>query len=65
VHQTLCSENICRVESRDGRPLYYDDDHLSFAGGRAIVPALELIFQGRARPEVGSLASLKFLTQNQ
>lgn len=58
VHEALCNEDTCRVESRDGRPLYYDDDHLSFAGGREVMPALELIFQGRVAPEIGSLARL-------
>jgi len=65
VHQALCSEDICRVESREGRPLYYDDDHLSFAGGRAIVPALELIFQRPVTPEVDALASLPLWSQPQ
>ena len=47
VHETLCDEDRCRVESRDSRPLYYDDDHLSFAGGRAVMPALRTIFEGQ------------------
>jgi len=58
VHQVLCSEYICRVTSRNGRPLYYDDDHLSFAGGRVIVPALQRIFQASGRFEIGPLARL-------
>ncbi|MGH8222301.1 MAG: acyltransferase family protein [Woeseiaceae bacterium] len=58
VHEALCNEDTCRVESLDGRPLYYDDDHLSFTGGRAIVPALQKIFEGRGKLDVGSPARI-------
>ena len=50
VHETLCDTNTCRVESRNSRALYYDDDHLSFAGGRAIMPALRTIFEDQVMP---------------
>jgi len=51
VHEALCNANRCRVKSRDNRPLYYDDDHLSFTGGRAIMPALKAIFEDQATPD--------------
>ena len=50
VHEALCDANKCRVESRDSRPLYFDDDHLSFTGGREIMPALRAIFEGHDTP---------------
>lgn len=40
----------CRVES-EGRPLYYDDDHLSVTGARAIVPDLVMPFLAGADAE--------------
>lgn len=46
VHEALCDAMTCRIESRAGKPLYYDDDHLSYTGGRAIAPALQEIFEG-------------------
>lgn len=33
--------------SRDGRPLYYDDDHLSEYGNRFLVPMFTEVFSGR------------------
>jgi peptidoglycan/LPS O-acetylase OafA/YrhL len=50
VHEALCDANRCRVESREGRPLYHDDDHLSFTGGRAIMPVLRTIFEDQMTP---------------
>jgi peptidoglycan/LPS O-acetylase OafA/YrhL len=47
VHENLCDHYSCEVASREGQPLYYDDDHLSFSGERAVVPALEAIFENR------------------
>ena len=47
VHEALCNEVTCSVESVEGKPLYYDDDHLSYSGGRTIVPALQAIFDNQ------------------
>ena len=41
-HESLCSEEPCRIES-GGRPLYRDDDHLSQFGARAISSLFEPI----------------------
>ena len=54
VHEELCDQVACQVTSREGRPLYYDDDHLSYAGGRALVPALHIIFEKRVARRLGS-----------
>jgi peptidoglycan/LPS O-acetylase OafA/YrhL len=52
VHEALCNASTCRVVSRDSRPLYYDDDHLSFTGGREIMPVLRTIFEDQIAPDV-------------
>ena len=36
----MCDTAICRT-SRDGRPLYHDDDHLSVDGALSLRPMLE------------------------
>ena len=39
----LCDDTYC-YGSRDGRPLYYDDDHLSEYGNKFLVPMFEQVF---------------------
>lgn len=48
----LCDENNC-YGSRDGWPLYVDDDHLSEFGNRLLIPMFAQIF---AEVEAGALA---------
>ncbi len=43
-HNALCHEDICAV-IHDGRPLYYDDDHLSTYGASHIQDAYRSLFQ--------------------
>lgn len=40
----LCDDTYC-YGSRDGRPLYYDDDHLSEYGNKFLVPMFEQVFK--------------------
>ena len=40
----LCSEGRCHG-SKDGRPLYYDDDHLNEYGNKLLVPMFAQVFQ--------------------
>lgn len=40
----LCDEQYC-YGSRNGRPLYYDDDHLSEYGNKYLVPMFEQVFR--------------------
>jgi len=42
-HEKLCDERKCRVE-QDGRPFYWDDDHLSQAGGALVGELIEGTF---------------------
>ncbi|MFR0688692.1 acyltransferase family protein [Enterobacterales bacterium AE_CKDN230030158-1A_HGKHYDSX7] len=42
----LCDDQQCSA-SRDGRPMYYDDDHLSEFGNRLLVPMFRPIFSER------------------
>ncbi|MCE4071373.1 MULTISPECIES: acyltransferase family protein [Pseudomonas] len=46
----LCDGQQCSA-SRDGRPLYYDDDHLSEFGNRLLVPMFQPIFAERLAGE--------------
>mgnify|MGYP006191794883 FL=1 len=39
----LCDEQRC-YGSRDGKPLYYDDDHLSEYGNRLLLPLFKTLF---------------------
>jgi len=48
----LCDEDYC-YGSRDGRPLYVDDDHLSEFGNRLLIPMFAQIF---AQPDAEVLA---------
>lgn len=45
----LCDKEYC-YGSRDGRPLYHDDDHLSEYGNRFLIPMFEEIFSSRGDP---------------
>ncbi|MEA1988676.1 MAG: acyltransferase family protein [Pseudomonadota bacterium] len=40
----LCDEQYC-YGSKNGRPLYYDDDHLSEYGNKFLVPMFEEVFK--------------------
>lgn len=40
----MCSEGRCHG-AKDGRPLYYDDDHLSEYGNKLLVPMFAQVFQ--------------------
>jgi peptidoglycan/LPS O-acetylase OafA/YrhL len=42
----LCDDAFC-YGSRDGRPLYYDDDHLSEYGNKLLLPMFESILTGQ------------------
>ena len=44
----LCDDTYC-YGSRDGRPLYYDDDHLSEYGNKFLVPMFEQVFKDQGR----------------
>lgn len=40
----LCDDNYC-YGSKNGRPLYFDDDHLSEYGNKLLVPMFEEVFK--------------------
>jgi hypothetical protein len=40
----LCRDGQCWGDV-DGRPIYYDDDHLSERGGALLIPALQTVFR--------------------
>lgn len=40
----LCDDEYC-YGSKNGRPLYYDDDHLSEYGNKYLVPMFEEVFR--------------------
>ena len=42
----LCDEQRC-YGSRDGKPLYYDDDHLSESGNKRLIPMFAELFRSR------------------
>jgi len=44
--QALCAQDPCRLIA-DGRPLYYDADHLSRHGALFLAPTLEPVFTAR------------------
>ncbi len=44
--QYLCHDGRC-YGSKDGRPLYHDDDHLSEFGNKLLVPMFSEVFKGR------------------
>jgi hypothetical protein len=43
----LCDDKYC-YGSKDGRALYYDDDHLSEYGNKLLEPMFEQIFKDRS-----------------
>ncbi|MGL4448873.1 MAG: acyltransferase family protein, partial [Shewanella sp.] len=49
----LCHDGRC-WGSKDGRPLYYDDDHLSEFGNKLLVPMFKQAFAEQAALEHGS-----------
>ena len=48
----LCRDGRC-YGAKDGRPLYYDDDHLSEFGNRLLVPMFAEVF----RPEIPKISA--------
>jgi len=38
----LCDDVLCRAQ-RDGRPLFFDGDHLSAHGNRVLLPSLKQV----------------------
>jgi hypothetical protein len=40
----LCDDKYC-YGSKNGRPLYYDDDHMSEYGNKFLVPMFEQVFK--------------------
>jgi hypothetical protein len=42
-HLALCDAEHCRIED-GGRPLYYDDDHLSVFGAQRLAPLMHQAF---------------------
>nr|WP_281497660.1 SGNH hydrolase domain-containing protein [Ferrimonas balearica] len=53
----LCSEGRCWA-SKDGRPLYYDDDHLSEYGNKLLVPMFKAVFEPQQRVAEGNSTEL-------
>lgn len=45
-HESLCRSDLCEVVA-DGRPLYFDDNHLSATGARRLSTMFEPIFRQR------------------
>jgi hypothetical protein len=43
----LCQDGRC-WGSKDGRPIYYDDDHLSEYGNKLLVPMFKEVFAAAA-----------------
>ena len=43
----LCKDGRCNA-SKDGRPLYYDDNHLSEFGNRLLVPMFQEVFASKS-----------------
>lgn len=43
----LCSAGRCQG-ARDGRPLYFDDDHLSEYGNKLLIPMFAEVFRAQA-----------------
>nr|WP_315427322.1 acyltransferase family protein [uncultured Albidiferax sp.] len=44
----LCWDGVCHG-SKDGRPMYYDDDHLSEFGNRLLTPMFSQVFESTAK----------------
>lgn len=42
----LCENGTC-YGSKDGRPLYYDGDHINEFGNRFLIPMFDQVFQGK------------------
>jgi hypothetical protein len=45
----LCDEERCHIYA-EGRPLYFDDDHLSVAGARYVAPLFAKYFGSQVMP---------------
>jgi hypothetical protein len=42
----FCAGGVCQVQ-RDGKPLYFDGDHISVFGASVLEPALRLVLVGQ------------------
>ncbi|MDL9998088.1 acyltransferase family protein [Variovorax sp. J22P240] len=51
----LCPDGRCHG-AKEGRPLYYDDDHLSEYGNRLLVPMFATVFASASWPGTGAPA---------
>ena len=40
----LCDDALCPAQ-RDGRPLFFDGDHLSAHGNRVLLPSQQVVLQ--------------------
>jgi hypothetical protein len=45
----LCTDASCRM-TRDGKPLYFDGDHLSGYGNRVLLPSFTAMIDGVLKP---------------
>jgi hypothetical protein len=56
VAEWLCTAGACNA-IHDGRPMYYDDHHLSERGNRELLPLFQDVFRSLAGTQTGASAS--------
>ncbi|MNV53410.1 hypothetical protein D3C71_1455550 [compost metagenome] len=44
ITSSLCNDNECKIVSEDGKPYYFDEDHLTLTGAKKLKPIFEKIF---------------------